>query len=225
MRKFLLFFTVLIVIGSCNTDKDLNTIIPISNGSLELAKTFGGSKNDVAKSVIATSDGGFAVLGYTQSMDGDVTGKSSENYDYWMLKFNSETLLEWNKTYGGSGDDRGSQLIQTSDGGYALIGYSDSSDGDVTINNGNRDFWVIKINATGAIIWEKSFGYSGVDEGVSILETSDNHFILSGVLDVTASGGDGNSGRYSPRHAGGDYWSIKINASGCLLYTSPSPRD
>ena len=121
MRKFLLFFTVLIVIGSCNTDKDLNTIIPISNGSLELAKTFGGSKNDVAKSVIATSDGGFAVLGYTQSMDGDVTGKSSENYDYWMLKFNSETLLEWNKTYGGSGDDRGSQLIQTSDGGLSLI--------------------------------------------------------------------------------------------------------
>ena len=219
MRKFLLFFTVLIVIGSCNTDKDLNTIIPISNGSLELAKTFGGSKNDVAKSVIATSDGGFAVLGYTQSMDGDVTGKSSENYDYWMLKFNSETLLEWNKTYGGSGDDRGSQLIQTSDGGYALIGYSDSSDGDITINNGNRDFWVIKINATGTIIWEKSFGYSGVDEGVSILETSDNHFILSGVLDVTASGGDGNSGRYSPRHAGGDYWSIKINASGDMVWS------
>ena len=167
----------------------------------------------------STATRGFAVLGYTQSMDGDVTGKSSENYDYWMLKFNSEALLEWNKTYGGSGDDRGSQLIQTSDGGYALIGYSDSSDGDVTINNGNRDFWVIKINATGAITWEKSFGYSGVDEGVSILETSDNHFILSGVLDVTASGGDGNTGRYSPRHAGGDYWSIKINASGDTVWS------
>ena len=219
MRRVLLFFSILIVISCCNTDKDFNTIIPISNGSLEQAKTFGGSKNDVAKSVIATSDGGFAVLGYTQSIDGDVTGKSSENYDYWMLKFNSEALLEWNKTYGGSGDDRGSQLIQTSDGGYALIGYSDSSDGDVTINNGNRDFWVIKINATGAITWEKSFGYSGVDEGISILETSDNHFILSGVLDVTASGGDGNTGRYSPRHAGGDYWSIKINASGGTVWS------
>ena len=219
MRRVLLFFSILIVISCCNTDKDLNPIIPVSNGSLEMAKTYGGSKNDVAKSVIATSDGGFAVLGYTQSIDGDVTGKSSENYDYWMLKFNSEALLEWNKTYGGSGDDRGSQLIQTSDGGYALIGYSDSSDGDVTINNGNRDFWVIKINATGAITWEKSFGYSGVDEGVSILETSDNHFILSGVLDVTASGGDGNTGRYSPRHAGGDYWSIKINASGDTVWS------
>ena len=219
MRRFLLFFTMIIVICCCNPDKDLNPIIPVSNGSLEMAKTYGGSKNDVAKSVIATSDGGFAILGYTQSIDGDVTEKSSENYDYWMLKFDSEALLEWTKTYGGSGDDRGNQLIQTSDGGYALIGYSDSSDGDVTINNGNRDFWVIKINATGAIIWEKSFGYSGADEGVSILETSDNHFVLSGVLDVTASGGNGNTGRYSPSHAGGDYWSIKINASGDLVWS------
>ena len=219
MRRFLLFFTMLIVICCCNPDKDLNPIIPVSNGSLEMAKTYGGSKNDVAKSVIATSDGGFAVLGYTQSIDGDVTEKSSENYDYWLLKFNSEALLEWTKTYGGSGDDRGNQVIQTSDGGYVLIGYSDSSDGDVTINNGNRDFWVIKINATGAIIWEKSFGYSGADEGVSILETSDNHFVLSGVLDVTASGGNGNTGRYSLSHAGGDYWSIKINALGDLVWS------
>ena len=61
---------MLIVISCCNQDKDLNPIIPVSNGSLEQAKTFGGSKNDVAKSVIATSDGGFAVLGYTQSIDG-----------------------------------------------------------------------------------------------------------------------------------------------------------
>ena len=219
MRKVLLFFTILINISCSNTDKDISSIIPISNGSLELVQTFGGSKNDVAKSVIATSDGGFAVLGYTQSMDGDVTGKNNENYDFWVLKFNSEAQLEWNKTYGGSGDDRGRSIIETSDGGYALIGYSDSSDGDVTINYGNRDFWVIKINATGAITWEKSFGYSGVDEGVSILETSDNHFILSGVLDVTASGGDGNTGRYSPRHAGGDYWSIKINASGDTVWS------
>jgi hypothetical protein len=219
MKKHLLFL-LFIIFSEC-TESNL-AFHPRSNpseGTLELVQTFGGSKNDVAKSVIATSDGGFAVLGYTQSMDGDVTGKNNENYDFWVLKFNSEAQLEWNKTYGGSGDDRGRSIIETSDGGYALIGYSDSSDGDVTINYGNRDFWVIKINATGAITWEKSFGYSGVDEGVSILETSDNHFILSGVLDVTASGGDGNTGRYSPRHAGGDYWSIKINASGGTVWS------
>ena len=219
MKKLLLFFTILTGLSCSSPDNDINSIIPVSKGTLELSDTYGGSKNDVAKSVIATSDGGFAVLGFTQSTDGDVSGKYSENYDFWVLKFNSEAQLEWNKTYGGSGDDRGSHLIQTSDGGYALIGYSDSSDGDVSVNNGNRDFWVVKIDASGAIHWEKSFGYAGIDEGVSILETSDNHFILSGVLDVSASGGDGNFGRYSTMHAGGDYWSIKINSTGDLVWS------
>lgn len=217
--KKLILLTFLTVISCSNPDKDINSSIPISNGTLELAKTFGGSKNDVGKSVIATADGGFAVLGFTQSMDGDVAGKTSENYDYWVLKFDSQALLEWNKTYGGSGDDRGSQLIETSDGGYMLIGYSDSSDEDVTLNNGNRDFWVVKTDNSGAILWEKSFGYGGADEGVSILETSDNHFILSGILDVTASGGEGNIGRNTATHAGGDYWSIKINPSGDIVWS------
>ncbi|MDG2275278.1 MAG: hypothetical protein P8L28_05475, partial [Flavobacteriaceae bacterium] len=141
------------------------------------------------------------------------------NYDFWMLKFDSEAQLEWNKTYGGSGDDRGSSLIETSDGGYALLGYSDSSDGDVSFNNGNRDFWLVKINASGVLSWQKSFGYEGVDEGVSIIETSDNHLMLSGVLDVTASGGEGNQGRFSTKHAGGDYWSIKITPTGDIVWS------
>ena len=123
-----------------------------------------------------------------------------------MLKFDSEAQLEWNKSYGGSGDDRGSSIIETSDGGYALLGYSDSTDGDVSSNNGNRDFWLVKITASGVLTWQKSFGYEGLDEGVSVIETSDNHLMLSGVLDVTASGGEGNQGRLYNRHAGGDYW-------------------
>lgn len=219
MKKYLLFLTILIALSCSNSDKNINSSIPISEGVFELVQTFGGSKNDVAKSIISTLDGGFAVLGYTQSIDGDVTGKINEDYDFWVLKFNSEALLEWNKTYGGSGDDRGSHLIQTSDGGYALIGYSDSLDGDVTSNNGNRDFWMVKIDAVGAITWQKSFGYAGVDEGISVIETSGNHYLLSGVIDVTASEGEGNIGRYSSKHAGGDYWSIKINSTGDLIWS------
>ena len=136
-----------------------------------------------------------------------------------MLKFDSEAQLEWNKTYGGSGDDRGSSIIETSDGGYALLGYSDSTDGDVSSNNGNRDFWLVKITASGVLTWQKSFGYEGLDEGVSVIETSDNHLMLSGVLDVTASGGEGNQGRLYNRHAGGDYWSIKITPTGDIVWS------
>ena len=219
MKKYLLFFVILIAYGCTESDLTFNPVVANSDGAPKLVQTYGGSKNDVAKSVVATSDGGFAVLGYTQSMDGDVTGKTTENYDFWVLKFNSDALLEWNKTYGGSGDDRGNSLIETSDGGFALLGYTDSVDGDVTTNNGNRDFWVVKIDAFGALAWQKSFGYAGADEGMSIIETSDNHFILSGVLDVTASGGEGNFGRFSTRHAGGDYWSIKITQTGDVVWS------
>ena len=219
MKKHLLFFAILIAYGCTESDLTFNPVVANSDGAPKLVQTFGGSKNDVAKSVVATLDGGFAVLGYTQSMDGDVIGKTTENYDFWVLKFNSDALLEWNKTYGGSGDDRGNSLIETSDGGFALLGYTDSVDGDVTTNNGNRDFWVVKIDAFGALTWQKSIGYAGADEGMSIIETSDNHFILSGVLDVSASGGEGNFGRLSTRHAGGDYWSIKITQTGGVVWS------
>ena len=67
--------------------------------------------------------------------------------------------------------------------------------------------------------WQKSFGYEGEDEGVSIIETSDNHLMLSGVLDVTASGGEGNQCRFSTRHAGGDYWAIKITPTGDIVWS------
>ena len=219
MKKYLLFLFIIFFCKCTESNLTVHEGSNSSNGTLELVQTFGGSKNDVAKSVVSTVDGGFAVLGYTQSLDGDITDKATENYDFWMLKFDSEAQLEWNKTYGGSGDERWRSLIETSDGGYALLGYSDSSDGDVSSNNGNRDFWLVKINASGVLSWQKSFGYEGEDEGVSIIETYDNHLMLSGVLDVTASGGEGNQGRFSTRHAGGDYWAIKITPTGDIVWS------
>ena len=221
---------LLIAFGCTDPGLDIDSIS--SSGNVALIKTFGGSKNDVAEAVHATSDRGFVVLGHTQSADGDITGKSDDSFDYWLLKFDSEAVLEWNKTYGGTGDDRGHDIIQTSDGGFALLGYSDSTDGDLTTNQGLRDFWVVKTDPFGNISWQKSFGFSGIDEGTKILETSDNHLLLSGDLDVSASGGQGNFGRFSTKHAGGDYWSIKITSNGELIWSkfyggsfTDSPRE
>lgn len=178
-------------------------------------KTFGGSKNESAQSVAKTLDGGYAILGYTQSLDGDVENKTSESYDYWLLKFNATNTLVWQKTFGGSDDDRGSELIQTNDGGYAIFGYTQSMDGDVTENAGSKDFWISKLDGSGNISWQKSYGFSGADDGISIIHTNDNGYLLTGVIDVSASGGQGNSKiMFSKRHAGGDYWAIKLNASG-----------
>ena len=194
-----------------NDDARLN---PDLESKVNFVKTYGGNKNDSAQSVVATSDGGYAILGFTQSANGDITDKEDESFDYWVLKFNAEDELEWNNTYGGSADERGSSIVQTQDGGYAILGFSFSTNGDVSENAGLQDFWLAKLDANGNISWQKSFGYSGADSGISVIQTNDQGYLISGILDVTASGGAGNSSRSENRHAGGDYWVLKLNASG-----------
>jgi hypothetical protein len=199
-----------------NCSKDTNTpTIQNSEVEIEYIKTLGGSKNESAQAVTNTTDGGYAILGYTQSKDGDITNKSNESYDYWVIKYDATNQLQWQKTYGGSGDDRGADLVQTSDGGYALIGKSKSNDLDVSENAGFDDFWITKLTENGSISWEKTYGFAGSDTPNSIIQTRDNGFLLTGVLDVSASNGQGNrQSTTSQRHAGGDYWVIKLNASG-----------
>ena len=129
---FRLFFITFFLV-SCSKDK-VNSPPQTPKIEVDDIKTLGGSKNESAQAVVNTADGGYAILGYAQSMDGDVTNKSNESYDYWILKYNSTNQIQWQKTYGGSDDDRGADLIQTSDGGYAIIGKSKSNDLEVSEN-------------------------------------------------------------------------------------------
>ncbi|MGB0879853.1 MAG: hypothetical protein ACPGTO_04755 [Polaribacter sp.] len=217
MKKYC-YIIPLFLLFNCSKEDVFFPQIPTANGQLDIVKTYGGSKNDVAKSVIKTIDGGYIVLGYTQSADGDITDKLNESFDLWVLKFNAEDTLIWSKTFGGTNSDKGNDIIQTSDGGFAVLGYSESNDEDVTQNAGSQDFWVAKLTADGNLTWQKSFGYSGADYGTTLIETNDNGYLLTGVIDVTASGGQGNS-RNSQRHAGGDIWAIKLNTSGNLQWS------
>ncbi len=218
-HEILYLLTVVFFFTNCSNNEDEQITPIIFQPELNLVKTYGGSKNESAQSITKTSDGGYAILGYTQSMDGDITDKQNESFDYWLLKFDQNSTLQWQKTYGGSDDDRGSDIIQTTNGGFAILGYSKSSDDDVTENNGFNDFWISKLDVSGNISWEKSFGFSGADNGISIIQTNDNGYLLTGVLDVSASGGLGNSKTASRKHAGGDYWAIKLNELGETQWT------
>lgn len=177
--------------------------------------TYGGSNNESGRSLVATSDGGYAVLGYTQSINGDILNKTNTDYDYWLLKFDANHNLEWQKTYGGSLDDKAHSIILNSDGGFTLFGSSESSDGNVTENAGAEDFWVVRVDDVGNIMWQKSFGYLGFEEGHSITVTNDGGYIVVGELDIEASEGLGNSKSIrSSKHVGGNYWAIKLNSEG-----------
>lgn len=209
----ILFFGILALLSSsCSKDDDSQIIFPELN--LQLAKTYGGTKNESGQSIAKTSDGGYVILGYSQSADGDISDKNNESFDFWVLKFDSDHNLQWSKTFGGTDDDRGNTIIQTQDGGYAIIGYTSSNDLDISENAGAQDYWIVKLNANGDLIWQKSFGYVGSDIGYTLLQSHDGGYLITGVLDVTASGGEGNTRMPNARHAGGDYWAIKLDANG-----------
>ena len=123
-------------------------------GELLWVKLYGGSDEDIAHSIIETNDGGFAVLGNTKSNDGDISGKNTSDRDWFFLKLDHNGDILWKKVYGGSGDDHGHSVIQTQDGGYILVGYTSSKDGDINPNDGFDDIklngdphdnWIIKI--------------------------------------------------------------------------------
>ncbi len=221
-----LFYTSIILIAmfglnACSSDDSdgtTPTVPPVDQfqGTIEWVKTFGGTNEDNALSVVEATDGGYVLAGYTQSIDGDITDKTATDSDYWVLKLSANGEIIWTKTYGGSGDDRAEKIIKTNDGGYAIVGYSRSADEDVTLNEGLQDYWIVKIDASGDIQWQKSFGFSGIDRAFSLVQTQDDGYFITGFLDVTASGGEGNDNRSksSVKHGVGEFWGIKLDASG-----------
>ena len=178
--------------------------------AIQWQKSLGGSGADYGKSIQPTSDGGYIVGGYSLSNDGNVTGNHG-NSDYWVVKLDAVGTIQWQKSLGGSSGDLAFSVETTPDGGYLVAGYTFSTNGDVTMNNGGSDYWVVKLDATGSIQWQKSLGGSGYEEAYSIQITSDGGCILAGKSNST----DGN---VSGNHGGYDYWIVKLDASGNIQW-------
>src|SRR6185503_6006122 len=109
---------------------------------IQWQKCLGGTDEERAYSVQQTSDSGYIVAGYSKSNDGDVTGNHG-NFDYWIVKLDVNSTVQWQKCLGGTYDDMAYSIQQTSDGGYIVAGCSESNNGDVTGNHGNFDYWIV----------------------------------------------------------------------------------
>lgn len=218
LKRTSIFFGIVLSLLSCSKDDGISQTSSTKPPEVSFVKTLGGSVNESGRSVVSTNDGGYAIAGFTQSIDDDIeTTKSTVQYDFWVLKFDREDNLQWKKTYGGTKDDKAYKLIQTNDNGFVIAGHAKSDDIDVTSNNGFDDVWVIKTDANGTITWQTNTGFSGTDQGFSVIQTSEGGYFIASIIDVTASGGAGNS-KFSARHAGGDYWGIKLNANGTIQW-------
>tara|TARA_B100000508_G_scaffold137355_2_gene131763 strand:- start:59565 stop:63446 length:3882 start_codon:yes stop_codon:yes gene_type:complete len=181
-----------------------------SIGEILWQKSYGGSGGDYAESAQQTTDGGYIVSGRSGSYDGDITNFNGGE-DYWLLKLDPMGNILWEKSFGGSWDDRAFSIQQTSDNGYIVAGQSESIDGDISGNNGNFDFWVVKLDVSGNISWENTLGGSASDSGRSIQQTSDGGYIVGGTA-------NSNNGDVSVNYGGNDYWLVKLDGSGNILW-------
>ena len=184
-----------------------------SLGTILWQKTYGGTKDERATFVQQTSDLGYIVSGYSQSNDGDVTGHHGLTtiYDCWILKTDSTGVIEWQKSLGGTSVDYATCVRQTADGGYIVSGYTLSINGDVTANHGSYDYWIVKLDSTGVIQWEKSYGGTSFDQANSIQQTTDGGYIVAGISQSV-------NGDVTGNHGNVDYWVIKIDSLGALQW-------
>ena len=185
------------------------------SGNIVWQKSFGGTEVDKATSVQVSNTGEIYVLGYSKSTDGDVTaGANHGDYDIWLLKLDANGTILWQKNYGGTSDDRSTDLLSD---GYSnnlyFSGYSKSNDGDLTNNQGNFDYWVVKIDDTGTIIWQHSYGGSGIDKEphISLRFT----FLVAGYSNSTDGDITNPKGSF-------DIWALKINENNGGAYWEKS---
>jgi hypothetical protein len=175
-------------------------------------KVYGGVNNESATVIHQTLDSGYIMIGSSDANGGQVTGHHGGNFnDMWVVKTDTAGVLQWQKSFGGTATDYGTAIIQLPDSGYILCGSVNSSDGDVSGNFGQTDYWVARLNSTGTIVWENSYGGSGTDDPNDIQQTSDGGFIIVGSSSSNDTDVTGN-------HGGTDCWVAKIDSAGNLQW-------
>jgi len=175
--------------------------IPATSPSPSFCKAIGGPAGEAGKSLIQTSDGGYAIAGSTASF-------GAEGGDVYVVKLDAKGNLQWTKTIGGPESEEGNSLIQTSDGGYAIAGYTES------FGTGDWDFYVVKLDAKGNLQWTKTIGGPESEWGNSLIQASDGGYTIAG---TTTSFGAGWK----------DVYVVKLDAKGNLQWTKTigGPKD
>ncbi len=161
------------------------------DGTVVWERAFTGIGGDAALSAVQTSDGGFAVAG--------TTGSFGAGRDFWVLRLDEDGTVVWENAYGGPGSEVAYSLVQTSDGGFIVAGYS------IPFGGGDADFLVLRLDEDGGVAWEKAYGGPRFDTALSVIQVSDGDFIAAG---NTNSFGAGDY----------DFWVLRLDESGSVVW-------
>jgi hypothetical protein len=164
-------------------------------GNVVWDQTYGGAEWDYANSIVALSDGGFAVAGGTDS-------KGAGYEDMWVLRLDEAGNVVWDHTYGGAMRDMANSIVALADGGFAVAGYTD---GGVVSNQYVADMWVLRLDEAGNVLWDRTYGGGGLDEANSIVALSDGGFAVVGDTDFAAKGGL-------------DMWVLRLDEAGNVVW-------
>lgn len=187
-------------------------------GEIEWQQHYGGTQNELVTQALQTADGGYVVVGYSFSYDGDISqhqpgiinaaGEAVPNADFWIIKITSLGVVQWETSLGGSYMDEAFSMIELPNEQILLAGFSASNNGFVTGNKGNFDAWLVKINKAGGVIWSKNYGGQGDDRATKIIPYS-NGFLIAGFT-------NSNDGDFTENFGLYDYFLISIDHSGNL---------
>ena len=186
-------------------------------GNIEWQRTIGGRHADQARGVVTTPDGGFLVAAYSNSPEsGNKTEKCYGNGDYWLVKLDAKGNTQWQKAYGGEGDDQPQALLATGDGNFIVAGNSNSgtSGNKNASNKKGTDFWMLKVDGSGEILWQQTYDIGEADLLTSVVESRDGSLLIGGYSQPKVQKA-GAKGRPQKQEEGvDDYVAIKTDAKG-----------
>ncbi len=185
-------------------------------------RAYGGSGTERANSVVSTNDGGCVFAGTANSLNGNVSGLHTilgwTESDFWVVKLNAAGDIQWQKCLGGNMDEVAYDIIQVADGGFVIVGSAESNDGDITWHYGDytfEDLWIAKIDNTGNLVWQKTYGGYSTEYATAVSETADGGIIVAAVLNADYNG------TVPVTYSGSmDYWVLKLNALGEMQWNN-----
>jgi hypothetical protein len=180
-----------------------------ATGDSQWTKTYGSSQNDWMNEVILCSDGGFMMIGGTEAPNVEITGAGKGFIDIYAIKTDATGKFLWQRALGGSNLDMAYSAIESADKSYIIVGETNSTNGDLTGNLGQKDGFLVKLAPNGSLLWKVLTGGTDIDGLYSIVKTNDGKMYATGIS-------SSDIGKVRPKGPVGDMWLVNIETNGTI---------